>query len=459
MNRRTRLLLLLAVVATFVCPAVAFGLGTPVQPGNATAAGFLPSSGCACHAARVTEWSTSMHAKSIVDTVFLTKVGEAQAEAGDSVAIFCKRCHSPIGNMTGDPNASASQVAKEGVTCMFCHQVTGLIGVPGNVDQLVDASLIRRAQLTNPAAPHPAAYSKLHESAEFCGGCHNVNHPTNGVHLESTYAEWKAGPYAAEGTVCQDCHMSSAPGVIGPSTGTACQGGAQRDNIFAMSFVGANVGQGPAEASTALLKRAATVELDIPGIVAEGTSATVTVTVSNTGAGHYLPTGLTEVRQMWLSVYVEREDGGKTTLGERRFGTVMKDAKGAYPAEMWNAAGVQSDDRIPPRGSISASYSFTMPSTAERAKVVAALLYKSVPDDLAAKANVENPTTEMAVSSRTVFVSAAAKGTASSTAEPIESTGKPGSVLPFVAGAVVLVVIGVIVGLRGRAHKDKTSLT
>jgi len=75
----------------------------------------------------------SMHAKSIVDTVFLTKVGEAQAEAGDSVAIFCKRCHSPIGNMTGDPNASASQVTKVGVTCMFCHQVTGLIGVPGNV--------------------------------------------------------------------------------------------------------------------------------------------------------------------------------------------------------------------------------------------------------------------------------------------------------------------------------------
>jgi len=69
-------------------------------------------------------------------------------------------------------------------------------------------------QLTNPAAPHPAVYSKLHESAEFRGGCHNVNHPTNAVHLESTYAEWMAGPYAVEGTVCQDCHMSSAPGVI-----------------------------------------------------------------------------------------------------------------------------------------------------------------------------------------------------------------------------------------------------
>jgi len=394
-----------------------------------------------------------MHARAIVDPVFLAKVGEAQADAGDKVAAFCKRCHSPIGNMTGDPNGTASPVAGEGVTCMFCHQVTGLTGTPGNTDQLVDASLTRRAQIKDPGAPHPAVYSALHTEAEFCGGCHNVNHPVNGTPLETTYSEWAAGPYAKEGIVCQDCHMSSEPGVIGPAGGTACVGGPQRDNIFTMYFVGANVGQGSPDSATALLRSAATVELEMPEIVSGGSTASMTVTVTNKGAGHYLPTGLTEVRQMWLSVYAENVDGSRTQLGERRFGTVMKDARGKYPAEMWQAVGTQSDDRIPPRGSVTQGYSFEMPSGAEETTIVAVLSYKSVPDDLAAKAGVKNPTTEMAATSKVVFASQAAKSAASkpNVTTGSASTGTADWLLVAVGGLVVLAVgVGAVVLVNSR---------
>ncbi len=179
-----------------------------------------------------------------------------------------------------------------------------------------------------------------------------------------------------------------------------------------MTFVGANVGQGPAEASTALLKSAATVELDVPEIVAPGTVASVTVSVTNKGAGHYLPTGLTEVREMWLSVSAENADGTTTELGERRFVTVMKDAQGNYPVEMWDAVGVQSDDRIPPRESVASSYFFEMPADAEQATAIAALYYRSLPEELASKAGVENPTTEMASKSVVVFASQEAKDAA-----------------------------------------------
>lgn len=381
-----------------------------------------------------------MHAKAIKDPVFLAKVAEAREQAGDEVAKFCQRCHSPIGNMLGEYGGSG-QVSGEGITCMFCHQVLDMAeGEPGNTSHLVQADLTRRAQIKDPGAPHPAMYSQLHESAEFCGGCHNVNHPVNGTHLESSYTEWKQSPYAKEGVVCQDCHMSSAVGVVGPSKASAAAGAPERDNIFAMTFIGANVGQGPKEESSALLKSAATMEIEAPEILTEGEAATVTVTVTNKGAGHYLPTGLTEVREMWLEVYAEGEGGERTKLGERRFGTKLKDASGKAPAEVWAATGIESDDRIPPRESVAQSYVVTMPAGAKTTAITASLNYRSLPDDLAKKANVENPTTIMAAEKATVYSSSEAKAGASASQEEPEAPRSANVLLAIAAlGAAVAV--------------------
>ena len=405
MIRRAFLVATIAAAFALALATTAFAAPVPVQPGMATVEQFIPSSGCGCHAPLVQQWSPSMHAQAIVDPVFLAKVAAAEADAGAEVAVFCKRCHAPIGNMTSDFNGTGSEVAGEGVTCMFCHQVVDISGLPGNTSHLLEPDLTRRAQLKEPTAPHPAVYSELHERADICGACHNVGHPTNGAHLESSYTEWSEGPYAAEGIVCQDCHMSREAGFVGPSPGKAATGAAQRDNIYAMTFVGANVGQGPATESTKLLQSAATVELDLDDIIAPSTTASFTVTITNKGAGHYLPTGLTDVREMWLHVYAEAEDGTVTQIGERRFGTVMQDAEGNHPVEMWNAVAVFSDDRIPPRESVSETYAFGMPADAEKATVVAVLNYRSVPDELAQQAGVENPVTEMAAARIPVFAS------------------------------------------------------
>lgn len=431
-----------AVLASAVFAAPAFSVGKPVAPGSATAEGFLPSSGCTCHPDLLKDWQGTMHAKAIVDPVFLLKANEAKSAAGDGVATFCKRCHSPVGNMLGDVDGKSNAVAAEGVTCMYCHQVTGMQGT-GNTSHLILADLTRRAQIKDPAAPHPAVYSELHTKAEFCGGCHNVNHPTNGTHLESSYTEWLEGPYAKEGIVCQDCHMSANAGVVGPYQGQACSTGAQRDGIFSMTFIGANVGQGAADEAVALLESAATVEVDVPEIVPAGKTATVTVTVTNKGAGHYLPTGLTEVREMWLAVYAEGKDGERTELGEHRYGTALKDAAGKYPAEMWDAVAVQSDDRIPPRGTSVQDFEFAMPEDGNVARVVAVLNYRSLPDDLAEKAAVDNPTTEMASGSRSVFVSEEAKDAA---AKPAGSDAdKVRSPLPY--GMIGLLALAILIGV------------
>lgn len=449
MKARLLVSILAGCAIALAATSSAFAVGKPVAPGNGSAQTFLPAQSCGCHGTLIQNWQPSMHAQAIKDPVFRLKVSEARKQAGEDVARFCERCHSPVGNMLSEFDG-AGQVSGEGVACMFCHQVSGMApGEPGNVSHLVQPDLTRRAQIKDPGAPHPAVYSALHESAEFCGGCHNVNHPANGTHLESTYSEWKASGYAKKGVVCQDCHMSSRAGLVGPSKGSAAMGAPERANMFAMTFVGANVGQGPAEESAALLKSAAKIAIEAPEITAEGETASVTVTVSNTGAGHYLPTGLTEVREMWLTVYAEDAAGKRTKLGERFFGSQLKDAKGNSPVEVWAATDIASDDRIPPNGSVAGSYVVTMPAGSESAKIGATLDYRSLPDALAGAAKVENPTTVMASAEKSIYSSQAAKDAAAATAtkqEPKAPASSPNLLVPLgIGGLIVLVAAGFVV--------------
>jgi hypothetical protein len=402
-----------------------------------------------------------MHAQALTDPIYQAKLAEADKATDGAITPFCKKCHAPAAEMTGElaSGATLSPGTAEGVNCSFCHQVSGMAkGEPGNTSQLVDPSGIRRAQLKDPQAPHPATYSELHEKAEICGGCHNVNHPINGLHLESTFSEWKNGPYAKEGIVCQDCHMSVKPGVIGPTTGQAAPGAPERDNIYQMLFVGGQVALGPSEIATARLKSAATIELTIPEVVAAGETATATVTITNVGAGHYLPTGLTEVRQMWLEVTATDESGTSTKIGERVFGTILADEKGNTPVELWDAASIKSDDRIPPREAVANDYEFVMPAGASQSAVKAVLLYKSVPDELAEKAGTANPTTEMAATVKTVFGSEEAKASAAQQPdEPVaEEDGSTPSRMWLVAILVGVVLAAGVAAVWLRVRTVKT---
>jgi hypothetical protein len=443
-------------VACAILPAAgAYAVGRPVEPGNATQEAFPPAAACTCHTMLVDEWSASMHSQALSDPVFNTKVAQADEATDGKLGPFCRTCHAPAAAMTGE--LAAGQVTglgtQQGVGCMFCHQVIAMKDVePGNTSHLVDPSGTRRAQIKDPQAPHPAMYSELHEKAEFCGGCHNVNHPVNGMHLESTFREWEKGPWADEGVVCQDCHMSEGPPKRGPSKGQAAMGAPTRDNIFHMTFVGANVGQGPAEQSTALLKSAAELKMDAPQIVPAGQSDTVSVTITNVGAGHYLPTGLTEVREMWLEVTAENPDGTSTRVGERRFGTVLKDEKGRFPVELWEAAAIESDDRIPPRESVTSTFTVTMPAGADKATLKAALYYRSLPDDLAKESGVENPVTEMVSSTQPVFSSeeAMAADATEQTEEPASQGLSTGLIAALVVAAGALAAVGIFAWMRSR---------
>ena len=398
----------------------------------------------------VSEWQLSMHAQALTDPIYQAKLAQAQEATDGKIGAFCDKCHGPAATMTGEMAAGGpmSPGAADAVGCSFCHQITGIGDEVANTSQLLTLDGVKRAQLENPQAPHPARFSELHTTAEICGGCHNVNHPINGMHLEATYSEWKASPYAAEGIVCQDCHMSEGAGIIGPSTGQAASGAPQRDNIYRMSFVGANVVLGDSAAAEAMLKSAAKIEIDAPDIVAPGEEESATVVISNVGAGHYLPTGLTEVRQMWLEVTAQDESGGSTKLAERRFITILQDEEGNSPAELWEAASIKSDDRIPPKGSVTETITVSLPEGADKTTLVANLFYKSVPDELAEKAGVENPTTTMASASKDVFGSQEALGAANTEPAPVPQSS---TMLPYLlGGALVLAAAGGFLFWRSR---------
>jgi len=367
---------------------------------------FSGANSCACHNTFQQQWSASMHSKALVDPIYRLKRDRGDRETNGAVGKFCDACHAPVAVMAGEDASNAASLpaqSKEGVGCDFCHQISGSTTPLGNTSVEVTPDGVRRAQLEDARAPHSAAYSKFHMTAEFCGNCHNVNHPTNGLALEATYSEWKNGPYAKEGIVCQDCHMT--PGA-GPTTnpGTSAAGASERSHIFNMTFAGGNVGLGDSKLAEERLKGAATINIDVNDIVPKGSKATATVTVTNSGAGHYLPTGLTDTRQMWLVITAATGDGTEKELFRRDFGTVLADDKGSAPAQIWAAAKIRSDNRIPPKESITEKITF-LQEDAKATTIRAALYYRSVSPEMAREANVDIPTTEMAEKTAVIYAS------------------------------------------------------
>ncbi|HET6498768.1 MAG TPA: multiheme c-type cytochrome [Coriobacteriia bacterium] len=368
---------------------------------------FEPSGACGCHAGLVAQWEQSMHAKALTDPLYLYKLEKANAETGGAIGPFCETCHGPVATMLGEiPGRDFSEAGGEGVTCDLCHQVTGRReGRIGNTSILVTADGTKRAQFHDAVSPyHESAYSEIHTGAEICGTCHDVYHPYNGLQLEGTYTEWAEGPYAAENIACQDCHMTPGPGVTKPNPGRAAAGGPERPHIYTMTFAGGNVGLGDADLAEERLKAAATLRLEVPEFVEGGGVVPAVVRITNSGAGHYLPTGLTDFRRMWLEVVATAPDGTETAIGRREFHTVFEDANGDAPAEVWNAVAVRSDDRIPPRESVENVWDASMPEAGPLI-ITASLYYRSCTTEVAQAAGVEIPTTTMATVSKAVYTS------------------------------------------------------
>ena len=138
------------------------------------------------------------------------------------------------------------------------------------------------------------------------------------------------------------------------------------------------------------LQNCAEIEIVVPESIQPLKQATFQVVVKNTGAGHYLPTGLSEVREMWLHVVVTDAVGamlfesgaldakGDVDPGARMYNIVLADKDGNHTANVALADHVESDSRIPPKGQAVETYSLTAPFRALTGLTITATLkYRS----------------------------------------------------------------------------------
>jgi mono/diheme cytochrome c family protein len=383
-----------------------------------------------CHSEKYKQWNGSMHSKAFTDPLWraATKLFFKEAVKKEEVLEMksCVKCHTPLGfrsysiSSPGDNYDKLAELPAQGIFCNWCHNINQVkhIGnaryevAPGNGED--DPSTMLGPLKDASSDFHPTKYSKLHTKSEFCGLCHNVSHAANKLPFEQTYDEWKHSPYNTgnpETTVnCQDCHMRQKPGI--PTTGKtkrpdnpgkAADNGPDRKHVWTHYFVGANAlvtkllkSDVHAQMAVERLKNAADLELIKSSYYRKNELSNILVKVINSGAGHYLPTGITEVRQMWLYVKIT-DSRGKTifrsgsldnngNIDENAvlYYTQLGNKKGENVINIALADRILYDHRIPPKGHQVEQYTFQIPSDAVSPLTVEATLkYRSVSQSLA----------------------------------------------------------------------------
>ena len=391
---------------------------------------FIKPEVCAnCHSEIFKQWNGSMHSKAFVDPLWrtATKLFYKDVTTNDQMLEIkaCIDCHPPLGFRSysimspADDYSKLSYLPTQGIFCNWCHNISevkhlgdaGYELEPGGGEDNPSTMLGPFKDADSPY--HPTKYSELHTKSDFCGLCHNVSHAGNHMPIEQTYNEWKNSPYntGKPGTTvyCQDCHMRQKPGI--PSTGKtkrpdnpgkACDMGPVRQHIWTHYFVGGNAivtkllgSEMHAQMAVERLQNAADLELLQDSSYRKKGLSRVTATAINSRARHYLPTGLTEVRQMWLDVKIT-DAKGKILLrsgGLNEKGDIDKDAV-IYHTKLGNEKGdllnvvladrVLYDHRIPPKGYMIESYAFYIPDDAvPPLNVEVSLKYRSASQELA----------------------------------------------------------------------------
>ncbi|MFC4862753.1 multiheme c-type cytochrome [Pseudomonas sp. JS3066] len=344
----------------------------------------------ACHDQIYQQWRTSMMSHAWEEPIYRALLKHASEATEGRVDNFCTGCHTPIGLTTGQINSTVNRASVEftaehnpmpGVDCETCHNISARTGLDNGAYVLSPRAHGKptkfgpRSDATSPY--HDTVYSDLHTRSDFCATCHNVTHPFSTVAVERTYDEWLESPYSFSGQTCQSCHM---PGFAGK----AAIMGPERADVASHWFTGANaavleyLGQkDAAQRAREYLAKAAEISFEsVPGQLVPGQEASVRVKVANVGAGHKLPTGFPEGREVWIDFHAVDAAGhkfyrlgavreGATEPDTRNFKVHLGDKDGKeLDIEVWNATQILSDNRILPKGYDVREFSFVVPADA-----------------------------------------------------------------------------------------------
>jgi hypothetical protein len=208
---------------------------------------------------------------------------------------------------------------------------------------------------------HGTRFSPVHTTSLLCSTCHEYRNAL-GFHVLTTYSEWENSPYAKSGQVCQSCHMYGVQGKIADVRVRTDSGG------------GINVHRMPGSRSVDQLNRAIQSQM---ATTRQGDKVKVVVKLTNTGAGHYVPTG-SPMRKLILEVRLDPFGEGQPQRVERVYARRVQDQMGTTlereHVAFLRGAKVVEDTRFAPKETRTETFTFDLPAS-RRARVEANLYY------------------------------------------------------------------------------------
>jgi Cytochrome c554 and c-prime len=391
-----------------------------------------------CHSQIFADWSNSTHHFTAQSDPYYAVLEDLAAKSeGEPFRAWCMGCHAPQAALSGktssdgpsnlfDRNGAAlvadlrtyAHAIDEGTGCLFCHRVDkvedagGLAGgnaslnvsvadrplYPGETSDVAALRAFAGRLIRSKPDVHAASLSDpVHGDSKLCATCHEEFAPGTGAYITDTYQEWAASSFNAPGDparnrTCLDCHMHADVTAIGkPVPGYPTDGGPLEPNVLSHAFTGAQyhlVGlRDPhaADQSIALLRTAAKLTVTEPG------DDRLSVRIANIGAGHTLPTGVSDFRELWLEVTVTDATGkvvlssgdldatGNLPADARVFRKVLADKDAhAVGLEFWKLAKFNQDTRIPADGFRDETFDLP-PDTVYPVKVSARLMFRTFP--------------------------------------------------------------------------------
>lgn len=211
---------------------------------------------------------------------------------------------------------------------------------------------------------------------------------------QSVYADENSPEYKT----CITCHMATTPG--NPSNiagGYTTDRGKNKEQVFDNRFVGANQAipyfygdEDMFQRVEQMLRSAA--EIEIVDVKPTKEQLDFKVRVTNVGAVHNLPTGATDLRQLWLDIEVLNEKGeiiytsGKLDENHEvdpnavMFNSKFYDADGNLVThhQVWRVTR-KEDNLIPPKGSKFGRYSVPLDGDSKKYTIIAKLRYRVAP--------------------------------------------------------------------------------
>lgn len=288
-----------------------------------------------CHKEIYKNWKNAMHAMSLDDPIFKSSFMQSYLNTKGAAKFNCLKCHAPMTLINNDYDLE-KEITREGVTCNFCHSIKEVNPADRKTPFIFEKKGIMRGPLSNVASTaHGTEASALFKSSELCAGCHEYTND-KGIVILGTYSEWKGSPYPAEGKQCQNCHMPLVAGNVVKSD--IKSSGQKQINLHAIS-AGHSVEQ---------LQKA--VKVEIEEIVESEDFLEVSVSVTNIGSGHKVPTGIPKRK---LVLIVDVRTPNKYLSQHKEYTRMLEDEKGnaiEKECEVFLLAVKNSfDNRIGPR--------------------------------------------------------------------------------------------------------------